>query len=170
VPPANPTPATATATTARINNYLGLHYRVIDLDVISLGDGQWHGMRDFGRDSPTDRPDAGNSNDSTRQDAREHHTATHCRHEFSPSFECFLSSAAEAQHLLRSRLALCNASGYPAPLYRGAPNLRSSKFKSPCRSIGVFIRAGQGFFLSTRARDIGIIYQVAFRRLLIAVP
>ena len=30
-------------------------------------------------------------------------------------------------------------------------NPRSSKFKSPCRSIGVFIRASQGFFLSTHS-------------------
>ena len=67
-------------------------------------------------------------------------------------------------------MALCNASSYPAPLYRGASDLRSSKFKSPCRSIGVFIRASQGFFLSTRAQDIGIICMVAFRRFLIAVP
>ena len=67
-------------------------------------------------------------------------------------------------------MALCNASSYPAPLYRGASDLRSSKFKSPCRSIGVFIRAGQGFFLSTRAQDIGIICQVAARQFLIAVP
>jgi hypothetical protein len=47
-------------------------------------------------------------------------------------------------------------------LYRGGSNLSSSKFKSPCRSIGVFIPASQGFFLSTRAQDIGIIWQVAF--------
>jgi hypothetical protein len=80
------------------NDYLGLHYRVIDLDVISLGDGQWHSIRDFRRDSPTDRPDAGNSNDGTRQDIRENGTATHCNHEFSPLSECF-SSAAEATAL-----------------------------------------------------------------------
>ena len=42
-------------------------------------------------------------------------------------------------------------------LHRGASDLCSSKLKSPCRSIGVFIRASQGFFLSTRAQDIGII-------------
>jgi hypothetical protein len=65
------------------NDCLGLHYRVIDLDVISLGDGQWHCIRDFRRDSPTDRSDAGNSNDGTRQDIRENGTATHCNHEFS---------------------------------------------------------------------------------------
>jgi len=91
VPPANPTLATATATTAWIDNdYLGLDCQVIDLDVICLGDGQRHGIRNFGRDSPTDRPDPGNSNDGTRQDIREHRTTTHCSHEFSPSFECIL--------------------------------------------------------------------------------
>jgi hypothetical protein len=102
VPPANPTLATATATTAWIDDdYLGLHRQVIDLDVIALGDGQWHGIRNFGRDSPTDRPDAGNSNDGTRQDIREHRTATHCSHEFSPSFECFLRALQKPQHLSR---------------------------------------------------------------------
>jgi hypothetical protein len=70
------------------NDYLGLHYQVIDLNVISLADGQWHSICDFRRDSPTNRPDAGNSNDGTRQDIREHRTATHCSHELSPSFEC----------------------------------------------------------------------------------
>jgi hypothetical protein len=100
VPPANPTPATATATTARINNdYLGLHYRVIDLDVIPLGDGQWHSIRDVRRDSPPDRPDADNSNDDTRQNIREHGTATHCSHEFSPLSECFLRALQKPQHL-----------------------------------------------------------------------
>jgi hypothetical protein len=44
------------------NDYLGLHYQVIDLNVISLADGQWHSICDFRRDSPTNRPDAGNSN------------------------------------------------------------------------------------------------------------
>jgi hypothetical protein len=100
VPPANPTPATAAAATARINNdYLGLHHRVIDLDVISLGDGQWHSIRDFRRDSPTDRPDAGNSDDGTGQDIREHRTATHCSHEFSPLSECLLRALQKPQRL-----------------------------------------------------------------------
>jgi hypothetical protein len=71
------------------NDYLGLHYQVIGLDVISLGDGQRHSIRDFRRDSPTNRPHACNSNDGTRQDIREHRTAAHCSHELSPSFECF---------------------------------------------------------------------------------
>jgi hypothetical protein len=71
------------------NDYLGLLYQVIDLHVISLGHGQWHSIRDFRRDSPTDRPDAGNSNDGTRQDIRENGTATHCCHECSPLSECF---------------------------------------------------------------------------------
>ena len=54
MPPANPTLATATAATAWIDNdYLGLDCQVIDLDVICLGDGQRHGIRNFGRDSPT---------------------------------------------------------------------------------------------------------------------
>jgi hypothetical protein len=104
VPPANPTLTTATAATAWIDNdYLGLHRQVIDLNVISLGDSQWHGIRNFGRDSPTDRPDAGNSNDGARQDIREHRTATHCSHEFSPSFECFLRALQKPQHLYLSR-------------------------------------------------------------------
>jgi hypothetical protein len=102
VPPANPTPATTTATTARINNdYLGLHYQVIDLDVISLGEGQWHRIRDFRRDSPTDRPDAGNSNDGTWQGIHENGTATHRSHELAPLFEYLFRSAAEATTFVR---------------------------------------------------------------------
>ena len=77
------------------NDDLGLLYQVIDLEVISLCDGQWHGIRGFWRDSPADRPDAGNSNNGTRQDIRENGTATHCCHECSPLYEC-LSSAADA--------------------------------------------------------------------------
>ena len=50
-------------------------------------------------------------------------------------------------------------------LYRDGSNLTSSKFKSPCRSIGVSILASQGFFLSTRAQDIDILC-----RCLSAVP
>jgi hypothetical protein len=92
VPPANPTPATAIATTARIDNdHLGLHCQIIDLEGISHGDGQWHRIRSFRRNSPTERPDASNSNDGTRQ-IREHRAATHCSHEFSPSFECSFES------------------------------------------------------------------------------
>jgi hypothetical protein len=87
VPPANPPPAA----TARINDDdLSLHRQVIDLSVSSLGYGQRHGIRDIRRDSPADRSDAGNGNDGTRQDIREHRTATHCIHEFSPLSECFL--------------------------------------------------------------------------------
>jgi hypothetical protein len=78
------------------NDYLGLLYQIIDLDVISLGDGQWHSIRGFWRDSPTDRPDAGNSNDGTRQDIRENGTATHCSHEFSPLSECLIRALQEA--------------------------------------------------------------------------
>jgi hypothetical protein len=85
------------------NDYLGLHYEVIDLDVISLGDGQWHSIRDFRRDSPADRPDAGNSNDGTRQDIREHRTATHCSHGFSPSFECFLFVRRRSHNICRAK-------------------------------------------------------------------
>lgn len=70
------------------NDHLGLLYQVIDLEMISLGEGQGHGIRDFRRDSPTDRSDAGNSNDGTGKDIREHRTATHCIHEFSPLSEC----------------------------------------------------------------------------------
>jgi hypothetical protein len=50
------------------------------------------------------------------------------------------------------------------PLYQGASDLHSSKLKSPCRSIGGFIRKPQGFFLSTHAQDIGILWQVAFQQ------
>jgi hypothetical protein len=82
------------------HDYLGLHYQVIDLGVISLGDSQWHGIRDFRRDSPTDCPDAGNSNDGTRQDIRENGTATHCCHEGSPLSECFSRPLQKPQHLL----------------------------------------------------------------------
>jgi hypothetical protein len=78
------------------NDYLGLLYQIIDLHVISLGHGQWHRIRDFRRDSPTDRPDAGNSNDGTRQDIRENGTATHCSHEFSPLSECLFRALQEA--------------------------------------------------------------------------
>jgi hypothetical protein len=100
VPPANPTPATATATTARTDDdCLGLHYQVIDLNAISLGDGQRHSIRAFRHDGPTDRPDAGNSNDGTRQDIREHRTASHCSHELSPSFEGFFRALQKPQRL-----------------------------------------------------------------------
>jgi hypothetical protein len=80
------------------NDHLGLHYQVIDLDVISLGHSQWHSIRDFRRDSATDRPDAGNSNDGTRQDIRENGTATHCCHECSPLSECFCEPLQRPQH------------------------------------------------------------------------
>jgi hypothetical protein len=81
------------------NDHLGLHYQVIDLDVISLGHSQWHSIRDFRRDSATDRPDAGNSNDGTRQDIREHGTATHYSHELSPLSECFFRALQKPQRL-----------------------------------------------------------------------
>jgi hypothetical protein len=68
------------------NDYLGRH-EVIDLEVISLADAQWYSTRDFRGDSPTKRSNAGNSDDGTRQEIREHGTATHCIHEFSPSSE-----------------------------------------------------------------------------------
>jgi hypothetical protein len=68
---------------------LSLHRQVLDLDVISLGHGQWHGIRDIRRDSPPNRPDAGDGNGRTGQDLREHLAATHCIHEFSPLSECF---------------------------------------------------------------------------------
>jgi len=47
---------------------------------------------------------------------------------------------------------------------------RSDDVPYPTRSIRVFIRASQGFFLSTRAQHIGIICMVAFRRFLISIP
>jgi hypothetical protein len=72
---------------------LSLHDHVVDRDVISLVDGQWHGVRDFRRDSPSDRSDAGNGNDRTRQDIREQRAATHCSHGFSPCSKLFLSAA-----------------------------------------------------------------------------
>jgi hypothetical protein len=106
VPPANPSPAATTATTARMNNdYLGLLYQIIDLHVISLGHGQWHRIRDFRRDSPTDRPDAGNSNDGTRQDIRENGTATHCSHEFSPCSNACFERCRKPLHLSVKSLA-----------------------------------------------------------------
>jgi hypothetical protein len=64
------------------NDHLGVLHQVFDLEVISLGDGQWHRIRDFRRDGPTDCPDSGNSNDGTRQDIRENGTAIHYSHEF----------------------------------------------------------------------------------------
>ena len=81
------------------NDHLGLHCQVIDLEVISLGDRQWHGIRGFRRDSPPDRPYAGNGNDGTRQDIRKHRTATHRSHEFSPLSECFFRSRQKPQIL-----------------------------------------------------------------------
>jgi hypothetical protein len=100
MPPANPTLATTPATTARIdNNHLGLHCQVIYLEVISLGDGQGYGIRGFRRDRSTDRPDAGNGNDGTRQDIREHRAAAHCSHEFSPLSEYFFRSRQKPQIL-----------------------------------------------------------------------
>jgi hypothetical protein len=139
------------------NDYLGFLYQVIDLEVISLGDGQWHRVHNFRRDSPTDRPDAGNGNGGTRQDMRENGTATHCSHEFSP---CPIGSERCRRHdvcRVKSRGSLATLQFIQQPLYRGASNLRSSKFKSPCRSIGEYLRARQGFFLSTHTQGIGII-------------
>jgi hypothetical protein len=145
------------------NDCLSLHHPVIDLDVISLGHGQRHGIRAHRRDSPTDRPDAGNGNDGTRQDIREHRTATHCNHEFSPFSECLFERCWKQQHLSGEVAWLfATLQVIQHLLYRGASNPHSSKFRSACRSIGVFTRRGQGFFLSTRARGIGIIWQVAF--------
>jgi hypothetical protein len=128
VPPANPTPATATATTARINNdHLGL-YQVIDLDVISVGNRQRHSIRDFRRDSPTERPDAGNSDDGARQDIREHGTPTHCIHEFSPSSECRFRALQKSRHLSGDVAWLfATLQVIQHLLYRGASNLCSSK-------------------------------------------
>jgi hypothetical protein len=78
---------------------LGLHRQVIHLEVISLGDGQRHGIRGFRRDSPPYRPHACNGNDGTRQDIREHRAATHCSHEFSPLSEYFFRSRQKPQIL-----------------------------------------------------------------------
>jgi hypothetical protein len=97
VPPANPSP---TATTARVNNDdLGLLDKIIDLKVISPGDGQWHSIRDFRCDGPADRPDAGNRNGGTRQNIREDCTATHCSHEFSPLSDWFFRALQKRQRL-----------------------------------------------------------------------
>jgi hypothetical protein len=71
------------------NDCLGLFYQVIDLEVISLGHGQRHGIRDFRHDGPADRPDAGNRNGGTRQDIRENGSTTHCNHQFPPLSGCF---------------------------------------------------------------------------------
>jgi hypothetical protein len=145
------------------NDYLGLLYQVINLEVISLGDGQWHCIRDFRRDSPTDRSDAGNSNGGTRQDMRENGTATHCSHEFSPCPNVFERCRRHYICRVKSHGSLATLQVIQHLLYRGTSNLHSSKFKSPCRSIGGFIRKRQGFFLSTPAQDIGIIgTQIAF--------
>jgi hypothetical protein len=95
------------------NDDLGFLHQLLDLEVISLGDSQWHRIRDFRRDGPTDCPDAGNSNDGTRQDIRENGTATHCCHECSPLSECFFRALQKPQHL--SDEVACNASGYAAP-------------------------------------------------------
>jgi hypothetical protein len=106
------------------NDYLGFFRQVIDLEVASLGDGQWHGIRDFRRDSPPDRPDAGNSNDGTRQDIREHRTATHCSHGFSPSFECSLFERCRSHNICRAKsLGSLQRFKSAAPLYRGASNV-----------------------------------------------
>lgn len=48
------------------NDDLGLHYEVIDFRVSSLRHSQWHGIRDIRRNSPADRPNAGNRNSSAR--------------------------------------------------------------------------------------------------------
>jgi hypothetical protein len=82
-----------------MNNDLRLHYQVIDLYVASLGDRQWHGIRASRRDSPTERPDAGDSDDGTGQDIREHGAATHCIHERSPLSECFFRARQKPQRL-----------------------------------------------------------------------
>jgi hypothetical protein len=86
------------------NDCLGL-YQVIDLDVIFLGDGQRHSLRDFRRDNPTERPDAGNSHDGTRQNIREHGTATHRIHEFSPLSECCFRALQSPGSLQRNKLS-----------------------------------------------------------------
>jgi len=69
-------------------------------------------------------------------------------------------------------ICICHVKSF-GPLQRSklsSPLVSRRIRPTPCRSIGVFIRAGQGFFLSTRAKDIGIICLVAARRFLIAVP
>ncbi len=83
-----------------------------------------------------------------------HRTATHCSHEFSPLSECFFEPLQKPQHLSGEVARLfATLQVIQHLLYRGASNLRSSKFKSPCRSIGVFIRQVRVFSLSTsRAR------------------
>jgi hypothetical protein len=154
------------------NDYLGLHYQVIDRDVISLGDGQWHSIRDFRRDSPTERPDTGNSDDGTRQDIREHDTATHCIHEFSPSSECF-SSAAEPQHLYICRVKSLGS----LQRFKLSSTFCIEALQNHAHLIQIALSINQGihpgksgFFLSTRAQDIGIMRQIAFRQFPIADP
>ena len=69
-----------------------------------------------------------------------------------------------------SRCSLATLQVMQHLLYQGASDLHSSRFKSPFRSIGGFIRKRQGFFLSTHTQDIGILWQVAFQQFLIAAP
>jgi hypothetical protein len=77
---------------------------------------------------------------------------------FLPRSNAFFLSAAEATTFVgRSRLALCNASSHPAPLYRGASNVPLIQTQIAL-SINRDIHPGKsGFFLSTPAQDIGII-------------
>jgi hypothetical protein len=96
------------------NDDLGFLHQVLDLEVISLGDSQWHRIRDFRRDGPTDCPDAGNSNDGTRQHIRENGTAAHYSHEFFPCPNVFERCRC---HDIVSDVAVFprNASSYAAP-------------------------------------------------------
>jgi hypothetical protein len=128
------------------HDYLGLHYQVIDLGVISLGDSQWHSIRDARRDSPTERPDTGDSDDGTRQDICEHRTATHCDHEFSPSSECTFLAVQKPRHLALATPQVIQHLLYPRQ------TCAHLKFKSPCRSIRLFIQISRGFFLSPHER------------------
>ena len=139
------------------------------LRLFPLAMAEWHGIRSFRRDGAADRPDAGNSNGGTGQNICKHRAATHCSHQFSPSFECLLRALQKPQHLSGEAARLFAALQLSSNLYPGGSDLCSSRLKSPCRSIGVFIRASQGFFLSTRAQHVGIICMAAFRRFLVAV-
>jgi len=96
------------------NDDLGFLHQLLDLEVISLGYSQWHRIRDFRRDGPTDCPDAGNSNDGTRQHIRENGTATHYSHEF---FLVRMFSSAAGATTFVSDVAVFprNASSYAAP-------------------------------------------------------
>jgi hypothetical protein len=63
-------------------------------------------MRDFWRDSPTNRPDAGDSNGGTGKDIHDHGTATHCSHVFASMFEFYFGALQRPTFIGQRRLVL----------------------------------------------------------------